>query len=83
MNAEKRTDKLYIPTDAKYIQDMEWVRANMPLLARPQAAIFKHENVLTSEVLLQVLDVLEEVDAINVNGTTWSSICLRFGINIF
>jgi len=54
LRQETRPEKLWIPSDAPFVRDSQWVRANLPLLARPQLAIFEAENVLTKEALLQV-----------------------------
>jgi predicted RND superfamily exporter protein len=54
LKQETRPEKLWIPSDAPYVLDSEWVRANFPQVARPEFAIFEANNVLTSEALLQV-----------------------------
>lgn len=54
LKQETRPEKLWVPSDAPYAQDSEWVRSNFPQVARPEFAIFEANNVLTSEALLQV-----------------------------
>lgn len=55
LRQETRPEKLWIPSDAPYVLDSEWVRSNFPQVARPEFAIFEANNILTSEALLQVL----------------------------
>ncbi|CAB3372797.1 Hypothetical predicted protein [Cloeon dipterum] len=81
---ENRPEKLWIPSDSHFVRDSEWMRNNFPNNVRPQFAIFEaQENIMTSENLIQILDVIEEIKSIKADGTEWSNICLKIPVVTF
>ncbi|XP_059488991.1 protein patched homolog 2-like [Neocloeon triangulifer] len=79
---ENRPEKLWIPSDSQFVRDSEWMRSNFPNNVRPQFAIFeaKESNILSSQSLLEILSVIEEVAAIQSEDTTWDKICLKIPV---
>ncbi|KAF2346973.1 Protein patched/dispatched [Trinorchestia longiramus] len=72
---EERPFKLWIPQDSDFIQVAEWQKINFPNKYRIHASLFEADNVLTREVLLDLLLMHEVVS----NTVAWVTEDLRHG----
>ena len=84
--SESRAEKLWIPPHSSYITNKHWLDQNFPQYTRWHSALFvaSDDNILSSQYLLQMLELHEKIEKIQSHNKTWKDFCYRVPIgNIF
>ncbi|XP_068234451.1 patched domain-containing protein 3-like [Palaemon carinicauda] len=76
---ELRPFRLWIPQHSEFIKVLNWQAENFPSSYRQQMAIWEADNVLTANVMQQMLRLHKKIKQIRVgpNDTSWEDVCVR------
>ncbi|XP_044257240.1 protein patched homolog 1-like isoform X1 [Tribolium madens] len=73
---EKNPMKLWVPRNSKFVKDTEWLMEKFQLGYRPQVVQIVANDVLTPEILQQLLELDFKIDnTITAKNVTWSDVC--------
>ena len=80
--SESKAEKLWIPSHSSYIRNKHWLDQNFPQYTRWHSALFvaSDDNILSSQYLLQMLELHEKIEKIQSHNQTWKDFCYRVPI---
>ena len=80
--SESKAEKLWIPSHSSYIRNKHWLDQNFPQYTRWHSALFvaSDDNILSSQYLLQMLELHEKIEKIQSHNKTWKDFCYRIPI---
>jgi hypothetical protein len=82
LRSESKAEKLWIPSHSSYIRNKHWLDQNFPQYTRWHSALFvaSDDNILSSQYLLQMLELHEKIEKIQSHNQTWKDFCYRVPI---
>lgn len=77
---ENRAEMLWIPNTSEYITNMNWLDQHFRKNNRIQLTLFHAENVLKPKRLREMFYYQKSINESEVNGKTFSDICVRIPV---